>query len=48
MIVRKTWDFETPIWRKLQIDIDADSDKIVAFDLTDKVNDASHVGPSLE
>jgi hypothetical protein len=37
MIVRKTWDFETPIWCKLQIDIDADSDKIIAFDLTDKL-----------
>jgi hypothetical protein len=36
-------------WRKLHIGIDADSDQIVAFDLTDKdVDDASHVEPLLE
>jgi Transposase DDE domain len=36
-------------WRKLPIGIDADSDQIVAFDLTDKdVDDASHVAPLLE
>jgi len=36
-------------WRKLQIGIDADSDKLVAFDLTDRdIDDASHIGPSLE
>jgi Transposase DDE domain len=36
-------------WRKLHIGIDADSDEIVAFDLTDKeVDDASHVEPLLE
>jgi len=36
-------------WRKLHIGIDADSDEIVAFDLTDKeIDDASHVGPLLE
>jgi hypothetical protein len=35
--------------RKLHISIDADSDEIVAFDLTDKeVDDASHVEPLLE
>jgi len=36
-------------WRKLHIGIDAGSDQIVAFDLTDKdVDDASHVEPLLE
>ena len=36
-------------WRKLHIGIDANSDQIVAFDLTDKeVDDASHVEPLLE
>jgi len=36
-------------WRKLHIGIDADSDEIVAFDLTDKeIDDASRVGPLLE
>jgi hypothetical protein len=36
-------------WRKLHIGIDADSDQIVAFDLTEKdVDDASHVEPLLE
>ena len=36
-------------WRKFHIGIDADSDEIVAFDLTDKdVDDASHVEPLLE
>src|ERR1019366_8217131 len=36
-------------WRKLHIGIDADSDEIVAFDLTDKeIDDDSHVGPLLE
>jgi hypothetical protein len=36
-------------WRKLHIGIDADSDEIVAFDLTDKdVDDASHVEPLLK
>jgi len=36
-------------WRKLHIGIDADSDEIVAFDVTDKeIVDASRVGPLLE
>jgi hypothetical protein len=36
-------------WRKLHIGIDADSDEIVTFDLTDKdVDDASHVESLLE
>ncbi len=36
-------------WRKLHIGIDADSDEIVAFDLTEKeIDDASHIGPLLE
>jgi IS5 family transposase len=36
-------------WRKLHIGIDAGSDRIVVFDLTDKdVDDASHVEPLLE
>ena len=36
-------------WRKPHIGIDADSDEIVAFDLTDKeIDDASHIGPLLE
>ena len=36
-------------WRKLHIGSDADSDKIVAFDLTDKeIDDASHIGLLLE
>jgi hypothetical protein len=36
-------------WRKLHIGIDAGSDEIVAFDLTDKeVDDASHVEPLLD
>ena len=36
-------------WRKLHIGIDADSNEIVAFDLTDKeIDDASHFGPLLE
>ena len=36
-------------WRKLHIDIDADSGEIVAFDLTDKdIDDASHVEALLD
>ena len=36
-------------WRKLHVGIDADSDQIVAFDLTDKgVDEASHVEPLLD
>ena len=36
-------------WRKLHIGIDADTDEIVASDLTDKdVDDASHVAPMLD
>jgi hypothetical protein len=36
-------------WRKLPIGIDADSDEIVAFGLTDKeIDEPSHIGPLLE
>ena len=50
----KSWLFEKHgtskrrSWRKLNIGIDADSDQIVAFDLTEKeVDDASHAEPLL-
>jgi Transposase DDE domain len=49
MAVRKRRISKRRSLRKLHIGIDADSDEIVAFDLTDKeIDDASHVGPLLE
>jgi hypothetical protein len=45
MVVRKTWNCETPRLAQFAVGLDANSGEIVAFDLTDKdVDDASHVG----
>ena len=49
MVVRKTWNCETPRLAQIAYCLDANSGDIVAFDLTDKdVDDASHVEPLLE
>ena len=49
MVVRKTWNCETPRLAQIAVGLDANSGEIVAFDLTDKdVDDASHVEPLLE